>query len=188
MSAAPAAKPPAVAAPAKGPARDLPAIRPLEDDDALDVIELMAGVFGEYEGCVTDVDGEMPELRRLASYYAEHGGSGWVAVRDGRVVGTVGYSLEPAGEPGEVLGEVRKLYVHRTERGTGLAGALLDRAEAAARARGATRMQLWSDTRFTRAHRFYEKRGYVKGAATRDLHDLSRTTEFHFDRRLAPGG
>lgn len=154
-------------------------IRPLEDDDALDVIELMAGVFGEYPGCVTDVDGEMPELRRLASYYAEHGGAGWVAVRPDprgdRVVGTVGYVLLPGG-----VAELKKLYVHRTERGTGLAGALVDRVEAACRAAGACTIELWSDTRFERAHRFYARRGWERPGTTRDLHDLSHTVEYFF--------
>jgi putative acetyltransferase len=163
---------------------DLPTIRPLADEDALDVIELIAGVFGEYRGCVTDVDGEMPELRRLASHYAEHGGQGWAAVRGERVVGTAGVTLvvDPAGGP--PLAELKKLYVHRTERGTGLAGALLERVEAAARSGGAGRIFLWSDTRFTRAHRFYEKNGYVRGPTTRDLHDASHTTEYFFEKDL----
>jgi GNAT superfamily N-acetyltransferase len=154
-------------------------IRPLRDDDALDVIELIAGVFGEYPGCVTDVDGEMPELRRLASYYAEHGGEGWIALRAGRVVGTVGFVMLPSGQA-----ELKKLYVHRTERGTGLAGALVDRVEGAARARGARRVELWSDTRFERAHRFYERRGYARAGAIRDLHDKSDTREHFFGRAL----
>lgn len=165
---------------------ELPEIRPLADEDALDVIELIAGVFGEYPGCVTDVDGEMPELRRLASYYAEHGGQGWVAVRGQRVVGTVGVTLVAPVEPGPPLAELKKLYIHRTERGTGLAGALLDLVEGVARASGAGRIFLWSDTRFTRAHRFYEKNGYVRGPTTRDLHDASHTTEYFFDKDLPP--
>lgn len=163
--------------------RDAPpapaALRPLRDEDALDVIELIAGVFGEYPGCVTDVDGEMPELRRLASYYAEHGGEGWVALRGDRVVGTVGFTVVDG-----ATAELKKLYVHRTERGTGLAAALVDRVEAAARARGARAIELWSDTRFERAHRFYERRGYVRPGTTRDLHDLSKTVEHHFRKDL----
>ncbi len=165
------------------------AIRGLRDEDALDVIELIAGVFGEYQGCVTDVDGEMPELRRLASYYAEHGGAGWTVLRGDRVVGTVGYVLHdaPAGAAGP-LAELKKLYVHRTERGSGLAASLLDRVESAARAAGAATIELWSDTRFTRAHRFYDKRGYARGPMTRDLHDASHTTEYHFARALGSVG
>ncbi|MEP3244922.1 MAG: hypothetical protein ABJN40_12240 [Sneathiella sp.] len=43
---------------------------------------------------------------------------------------------------------------------------------------------LWTDTRFTNAHRLYEKRGFEKGATTRDLDDLSKTTEYYYQRTL----
>ena len=39
---------------------------------------------------------------------------------------------------------------------------------------------LWSDTRFDRAHRFYEKRGYVRHGPIRVLHDLSNSLEFGY--------
>lgn len=157
-------------------------IRTVADDDALDLIELIGSVFGEYTHCVLDVDGEMPELRRMASYIADGGGEFWVAERDDRIVGMGGYtssSVEPSGI------ELRKLYVHRRERGTGLGGRIVSRIEDAARARGAAFIELWSDTRFTTAHTFYERRGYVRGPTTRELHDLSDTVEFYFQKSLA---
>jgi putative acetyltransferase len=152
-------------------------LRDARDDDALDVIELISGVFGEYVGCITDVDGEMPELRAIATHFANAGGGFRVAVRADRVLGCCGWA--PHGE----LVELKKLYVHRSARGTGLGAALVDEVEAIARARGATAVELWSDTRFTRAHRFYEKRGYVRGG-TRELFDKSDTVEYHFRRAL----
>ena len=39
-------------------------IRDARDDDEPGLIALIAGVFAEYPGCVMDVDGELPELRR----------------------------------------------------------------------------------------------------------------------------
>ena len=57
---------------------------------------------------------------------------------------------------------------------------LLETAEAHARAAGATRLVLWSDTRFDRAHRFYEKRGYVRHGPIRVLHDISNSLEFGY--------
>jgi putative acetyltransferase len=166
-------------------------IREARDDDALDVIELIGSVFGEYPNCVLDVDGELPELRRVASHYRELGGEFWVAERDlgglgTRIVGMGGYSAkeDPAFGPGGI--ELRKLYVHRRERRSGLGRAFLERVEAAARGRGATFIDLWSDTRFTTAHAFYERRGYVRGPSTRELHDLSKSVEFYFKKALAP--
>lgn len=173
-----AAQPVAPAAPvASEPAFRL---RDVRDDDALDVIELISGVFGEYPGCITDVDGEMAELRALATHFAAAGGGFRVAERDGRVVGCCGWA--PHGE----LVELKKLYVHRRERGSGLGATLVDEVEELARRRGARAVELWSDTRFTRAHRFYEKRGYRRGG-TRELFDKSDTVEFHFRLELDGG-
>jgi putative acetyltransferase len=164
---------------------DQPTIRDARDDDAAGLIELIGSVFAEYPGCLLDVDGEIPELRAIASHFAAVGGRFWVAELPGasggplRVVGCGG--LSPASEPGGV--ELRKLYVHEDARRTGLGTAFCDLVEAEARRRGAAYVDLWSDTRFDKAHRLYERRGYVRGPATRDLHDISHSTEYYF--RLA---
>ena len=77
-----------------------------------------------------------------------------VAVVDGDVVGTVGGVLD-----GEVA-ELKRLYLPKALRGQGVGRALLARFVAWARERGATRAILWSDKRFTDAHRLYEAAGF----------------------------
>lgn len=164
-------------------------IRDARDDDAEGLIALLGGVFAEYPGCVLDVDGEMPELRAIATTFARAGGRMWVATREGVVVGSVGMtpSVGGAGGVGEDAGvELRKLYVHASARRRGLGGRLCALVEDEARARGARFVELWSDTRFVDAHRLYDKRGYVRTGATRELHDLSGTVEYFFRRDLAP--
>jgi N-acetylglutamate synthase-like GNAT family acetyltransferase len=160
-------------------AREAPSIRPARDDDAQGVIELIGGVFAEYPGVLFLVDEELPELRRIASWAGEHDGEFWVAERQGRIVGTCGYTRaqDPAGF------ELKKLYVHSGERESGLGSIFAARAESRARERGGRFLDLWSDTRFTTAHRFYERRGYVRGT-TRDLGDKSNTVEFYFRKEL----
>ncbi|HET6184771.1 MAG TPA: GNAT family N-acetyltransferase [Acetobacteraceae bacterium] len=150
-------------------------IRPGRDADAAGFIALIGGCWAEYPGCVMDVDGEVPELRALASHYAGKGGALWSAEEAGRIVGVIAAWPE---EPG--IWEIGRMYVARAERGTGLADALLDRAEAHAIAAGAARLQLWSDTRFERAHRFYERRSYVRTGPIRALNDRSNSIEFHY--------
>ena len=72
------------------------------------------------------------------------------------------------------------------QRGGGLAARLLARAEAHAAAAGATRFELWSDTRFERAHRFYEKRSsYLRAGPIRPLNDLSHSLEFGYAKPRA---
>ncbi len=44
-------------------------------------------------------------------------------------------------------------------------------------------MILWSDTRFTNAHRLYLALGYGQGH-TRSLGDISHSREFFFERAL----
>ncbi len=160
---------------------DPPRIRDARDEDALDVIELIGSVFGEYPNCVLDVDGEMPELRRVESYHREHGGAFWLAESEGRVVGCAGYVAKTG--PHTTF-ELKKLYVHRRARTAGLGAIFVDRVERIARETGVTFIDLWSDTRFVTAHRFYEKRGYVRGPTTRDLHDKSDSVEYYFRKQL----
>jgi putative acetyltransferase len=151
-------------------------IRDARDDDADDLIALIAGCFADYPGCVLEVPGEAPELRMIATAYSKLGGRFWVAEQDARVVGCVGFVPLPA----QSGAELRKLYVHRRARRRGLGARLSMLVEDEARSRGARYVELWSDTRFLDAHRLYQRLGYVRGTATRDLHDMSGSVEYHF--------
>lgn len=152
------------------------AIRPGRDEDAEGIISLIGTAWAEFPGCVLDVDAEMPELRRLASHFAEAGGALWAAEADGRLVGMVATRPMRHDEAYEIC----RMYVARDSRGTGLAPRLLRLAEDWAREAGAVRMVLWTDTRFEAAHRFYEKHGYVRQGAIRILDDLSKSLEFRY--------
>ena len=77
-----------------------------------------------------------------------------VAVWDGDVVGTVGGALADG------VAKLKRLYLAESLRGLGIGRRLLDRFVAWARAQGATRAVLWSDKRFTQAHRLYERAGF----------------------------
>ena len=158
----------------------LPRVRPAVDEDSWDVIGLIGACWSEYPGCVMDVHGECPDLLAPASAYLRHGGAFWVAVDGcGTVVATVGWRpLSP-----EAV-ELERLYVNLRWRRKGVASALADLVERTAAARRATRVQLWSDTRFRDAHRFYERRGYTRTGPDRELGDLSRTREHHFVKVL----
>jgi GNAT superfamily N-acetyltransferase len=158
-----------------------PHLRPAEDDDGWDVIALIGACWSEYPGCVMDVHGECPDLLAPASAYERLGGAFWVATDScGTVVATVGW--RPLG-PGIL--ELERLYVGRRWRRRGLAATLADLVEETAAARHATTMELWSDSRFADAHRFYERRGYQRVGPDRELRDLSRTREHHYLKALA---
>jgi GNAT superfamily N-acetyltransferase len=141
------------------------------DSDSDGIIALIAACWAPYPGVLMDVDGEMPELRAPASYYRD---VLWVAEQDHRVVGMI--ATRPLPEAG--TWEICRVYVDPSLHGQHLGHDLLDVAETYAIAHGATRLMLWSDTRFARAHAFYEKRCYVRSGPIRVLHDISNSLEY----------
>jgi GNAT superfamily N-acetyltransferase len=151
-------------------------IRDGRDEDEAGYIRLIGDAWAEYPNCILDVDGEVPELRALHSYFSKAGGAVWVAEAEGRIVGMV--ATRPLGS--DRAWEICKMYVEKSQRGTGLAHRLLGGAEAHAMAQGAERLVLWTDTRFDAAHRFYEKRGFVRAGSIRILDDISKSLEFRY--------
>ncbi len=152
-------------------------IRPVLDADAEGLIRLIDVCWSAYEGCILDVDAEEPQLRAIRSHFDALGGEYWVVEgADGRIAAAGGWA--PAADAAGI--ELHKLYVSAELRRQGIARRLVGMAEAAARTRGSRFVELWSDTRFLEAHAFYEALGYRRTGRTRDLDDLSNTTEFHF--------
>jgi len=156
------------------------ALRPGLDADAAGIIALIGACWAEYPGCVMDMDRENAELRALATHYADKGGVLWVSEDNSVIVGMAA----AAPLDGDVW-EIGKVYVAAGHRGTGLALSLMATAETHARVAGASEIKLWSDTRFERAHRFYEKLGYVRAGPIRVLDDLSNSLEYAFAKPVS---
>lgn len=144
-----------------------PHIRPVRDEDGAPVAALIAACFSEYENCPYNPE-EFPELEAPATWYAAKGARMWVAEAAGVIVGCICGTPRPSGEI-----ELHKFYVAAALRGSGLADDLHGLVAALAAETGATAIMLWSDVRFTRAHRFYEKRGYARTGATRHMFDYT---------------
>jgi predicted GNAT family N-acyltransferase len=163
--------------------KPLPRVREVRDDDSAALIELIGGCWSAYPGVELHVDAEEPWLRAPASAYRRWDGRMWVVELDGRVVACCG--VKPV-RPGVV--ELKSMYVAAPARRRGLARRLeaLVRGEAARR--GATRIELWSDTRFLEAHATYRALGYQQLPGERDLHDLSHSFEYPFAKDLPADG
>lgn len=159
----------------------LPPLRDARDTDSEPLAALIAASFAEYPNCHFVWD-EFPELRRPASHFAAKGGRLWIAeAPDGGIAGSIG--IVPV--PEQNAAELYKVYVDPRWRGAGLAQALFTEALGFATAGGYGEMMLWSDTRFARGHRFYEKLGFVRWPGERYLADLSFSWEYHFRKPLA---
>jgi putative acetyltransferase len=159
---------------------DLPAIRPVGDRDRQDLFGLIAICYADYPGCFVDPHDDLPDLRMPSTSYERTGGAFW-AVEDerGRVCACVAVDF-----PESKTAELHRLYVRPDQRGRGLGSRLVYQAEAHARSKGASRIVLWSDTRFVTAHRLYKRLGYVQGEGQRQLTDISRSAEYRFEKEL----
>lgn len=153
--------------------------RPVRDGDAQDLIGLITLCFADYPGCFFDPHGDMPDIVRPAhSRLATEGLFLVVEDGQGRIGACAGVDFPSSG-----VAELHRLYVRPDLAGQGIGKLLTRRLEDFARSRGAARMEMWSDTRFLRAHRLYEGLGYRRGI-TRSLGDVSGSREFHFAKDL----
>lgn len=151
--------------------------RPVQDDDAEDLYRLIGDCFAEYadQGVVMDRTGADADLGAWASYLASEQGEGYVLpATGGGLAASIGIGVK------DNVAELKRFYIAADLRGTGLAEAMIIFIESRARVLGATSMIAWSDSRFTRAHAFYQKQGYVLQKETRALHDPSNTVEALF--------
>ncbi len=154
-------------------------IRLAEDSDAEGLVALIGGVYAEYPNCILDVEREEPDLLAIKSAFAAKPGRFWVAECKREIVGCIGVVRHAE------FGELKKLYVRRDQRRRGLASRLQELAERQSQLWHCARLVAWSDSRFVEAHHFYESHGFIRRPETRELHDLSDTIEFLFDKRLA---
>jgi len=123
-------------------------IRDARDSDGAGLIRLIGACWAEYPGCVLDVDGEVPELRAIATHFRGRGGRFWVIEAEegpAGILGCVGAAPAADSDGWELL----KLYVGPRARGRGLGARLTDLVEDLAQASDARFVELWSDTRFT---------------------------------------
>lgn len=154
-------------------------IRPVRNKDAEGLISLIERCFSEYPGVVVEPDGMDSDLHAYATTLEQSGGEGFVLEQDGMIVGLVSGVLLSGARY-----QLKRIYLDASLRGTGMGAKMLRLIEGRALACGASSIELWSDTRFERAHRFYVREGYAKTGAVRELGDLSESVEYHFTKTL----
>jgi putative acetyltransferase len=144
-------------------------IRPAMLADSPALIALIDGVYQEYGDriCLENYDADLLDVPKP---YTEQGGAIVVACEiDGTVAG-VHAAVPLVSQPGVFT--FRRLYVGPKYRGvTPVGHMLMHWALDYARQHGALRIEFWSDTRFHRAHRFFEKFGFKTTGQTRQCTD-----------------
>jgi GNAT superfamily N-acetyltransferase len=130
-------------------------IRAYRKNDYDAVVALVTTVLAEY-GFAAHIGGVQSDLAAIEEGYGK--GGFWVAEIDGAVAGTV--AIRPKSGTDKTC-ELKRLYVNKSFRGTGVGRALYEHAEAFARGAGYDRIWLDSSRKFTEARRLYEKNGFV---------------------------
>ena len=146
--------------------------------DAPAVIALIGRVFAEYRFS-WDPALEVPDLFDFDRRYGAPAGSFWVARLGGQVVGSVGVERLPDGQA-----ELHRLYLDATLRGQGVGRALVETVLGWCRGTGIRRLTLWSDTRFDRAHRLYERMGFRQTGEREVPDDPNDTRELSYERAV----
>ena len=100
---------------------------------------------------------DQPDLKDIPAFYQQGAGNFWVAMSEGKVVGTVALL-----DIGHHQGALRKMFVHASYRGPGqgISARLLDTLLEWSRARGVRDIYLGTTEKFLAAHRFYERNGF----------------------------
>jgi putative acetyltransferase len=152
------------------------ALRPATAADAPGIIALVDGVYHEYGDRVHLEDADK-DLLDVGAHYGALRGECVVLASGARIVGL--HAVVPlADQPGVCT--FRRLYLAPQLRGTGWGTRLMQWAIERARELGFRRVEFWSDTRFARAHRFFERLGFERDGRARTMHDAWEPYEEYF--------
>ncbi|RFU65162.1 GNAT family N-acetyltransferase [Peribacillus glennii] len=133
-----------------------PVIKEYSSEYQTEVVDLILEIQQEeYNVPITKDD--QPDLFEIEDFYQTGKGNFWVALYNGKVVGTI--SLLDIGDSHVAL---RKLFVKKEFRGStyNTANLLLNRAIEWAREQSIKAIYLGTTPQFVAAHRFYEKNGF----------------------------
>ncbi|MFE9686479.1 GNAT family N-acetyltransferase [Streptomyces sp. NPDC002701] len=135
-------------------------IRPAVADDVPAIVAMLADdPLGAQRESPDDLTPYLAALERLSGDPNQHV---VVAVREGRVVGTLQLTVVPGlARKGATRAIIEAVRVHADERGSGLGTRFIQWAVDRSRSEGCQLVQLTSDASRTDAHRFYERLGFT---------------------------
>ncbi|MGV9229433.1 N-acetyltransferase family protein [Streptomyces nigra] len=135
-------------------------IRPAVAEDVPAIVGMLADdPLGAQRESPDDLTPYLAALERLQGDPHQHV---VVAVREGRVVGTLQLTIVPGlSRRGATRSIIEGVRIHADERGSGLGTRLLEWAVDESRRQECHLVQLTSDKTRTDAHRFYERLGFT---------------------------
>lgn len=135
-------------------------IQPAVADDIPAIVGMLADdPLGAQRESLDDLTPYLAAFERLISDPNQHL---VVAVREGRVVGTLQLTVIPGlSRRGSTRSIIEGVRIHADERGSGLGTQLIEWAIEESRRQNCQLVQLTSDKSRTDAHRFYERLGFT---------------------------
>ncbi|QIY72144.1 N-acetyltransferase family protein [Streptomyces sp. RLB1-33] len=135
-------------------------IRPAASDDVPAIVAMLADdPLGAQRESPDDLTPYLAALERLSADPNQHL---VVAVREGRVVGTLQLTVIPGlSRKGSTRSLIEGVRIHSDERGSGLGSRFIEWAIEESRRQGCQLVELTSDATRTDAHRFYERLGFT---------------------------
>ncbi|MFI6407755.1 GNAT family N-acetyltransferase [Streptomyces sp. NPDC050548] len=135
-------------------------IRAAVTEDVPAIVDMLADdPLGSHRESPDDLTPYLSALERLTADPNQHL---VVAVREGRVVGTLQLTVIPGlSRKGATRSIIEAVRIHADERGSGLGTQLIEWAIAESRRQDCQLVQLTSDATRTDAHRFYERLGFT---------------------------
>ncbi|PZT69094.1 GNAT family N-acetyltransferase [Streptomyces sp. SW4] len=135
-------------------------IRPAAEDDVPAIVAMLADdPLGAQRESPDDLAPYLAAFERLSADPNQHQ---VVAVREGRVIGTLQLTIIPGlSRRGATRSIIEGVRIHADERGSGLGTRLIEWAIAESRRQGCRLVQLTSDAIRSDARRFYERLGFT---------------------------
>ncbi|MEZ6093309.1 MAG: GNAT family N-acetyltransferase [Pirellulaceae bacterium] len=147
------------------------------------IADLIERVYHEYGEtlCLDDADRDLLDIE---SYYFKRGGYFWVLESESGIVGS--HAAHPSVDAPTVC-TFRRLYLDQELRGQDWGRQLMQITIDWAIENAFRKIAFWSDTRFARAHRFFERFGFVKTGEEREMFDaIEPYREFYFYLDINP--
>ncbi|MFC5214062.1 GNAT family N-acetyltransferase [Streptomyces coerulescens] len=135
-------------------------IRPAVTEDIPAIVDMLADdPLGAQRESLDDPTPYLAAFERLTADPNQHL---VVAVREGRVIGTLQLTVIPGlSRRGATRSIIEAVRIHSDERGSGLGTRLIEWAIDESRRQNCQLVQLTSDKSRTDAHRFYERLGFA---------------------------
>jgi len=123
------------------------------------LIELIDTIYHEY-GYKIDLKGYDKDLTDIELHYHNYKGHFWLLVdKDKSLKGCIAVKTDKGAK---LKAEFKRFYLAKELRGKGYADRLFDMAIYWCKENNINEIIFWSDTKFTRSHGYYLKKGFLK--------------------------